>query len=241
VCRVVVSGSGVATGPESIAVIAITRADIAANPPSAFVAVDQEPTLGFAAVSGPAVTFRGLRVPRGRLIGAVGLGSELVASAFTGSAAIVGAMACGIMRAAFEDALAFAKRETCGGPHPVIRHQSVADRLVEMKTKLETARLLTWKAASAFDRSRGRDAEGCWMAKVYASEAAMEVVRLGMAVMGMESYSLRQRFPRLLRDAACLPIFDGGNVGVRRRELQSLFEGETYDPLSFAYGSASDA
>lgn len=158
---------------------------------------------------------------------------------FTGSAAIVGAMSCGIMRAAFEDALAFAKREGCGGPHPVIHNQSVADRLIEMKMKLETARFLTWKAASAFDVSQGEAAEGCWMAKVYASEASMEVVLLGMAVVGMESYSERQRFPRLLRDAACLPLFDGGNVGVRRRELQRLFESESYDPLAFAYGAGT--
>lgn len=231
----------IATGPQNIAIIAITRGDIAANEESAFTAVDQEDTLGFNAVSGPAVTFMNLRVPRKRLVGSVGQGPELVSKAFTGSAAMVGAMACGIMRAAFEDALAFAKREACGGTHPVIHHQSVADRLIEMKMRLETARLLTWKAASAFDASQGQDAEGCWMAKVYASEAATEVVQLGMAVLGMESYSLRQRFPRLLRDAACLPIFDGGNVGVRRRELQNLFEGEAYDPLAFAYGGQSEA
>ena len=67
VCRVRSSADApIVTGPGNIA---ITRADIAANGEDAFQAVDQEGSLGFNAVSGPAVTFTNLRVPRERLVG----------------------------------------------------------------------------------------------------------------------------------------------------------------------------
>ncbi|KAF8542411.1 putative acyl-CoA dehydrogenase [Trichophaea hybrida] len=234
VCRILPSrGHAI---PENVSIVVITREDIARNPESAFSAWDEVETLGFNAVSGPAVKFTNLRVPRSRQIGEIGQGPALVSASFTGSAAIVGAMACGIMRTAFESALEFCKKDARGGKEPIIAHQSVADRLIEMKTKLETSRLLTWKAAHAFDVSRGADREGCYMAKIYASEAAVEVVRLAMAVVGMESFAERQPYPQLMRDAACLPIFDGGNVGVRRRELQMMFEEEEYDPRGMAFG-----
>jgi len=54
----------------------------------------------------------------------------------------------------------------------------------------------------------------------------------------MESFAERQPYPQLMRDAACLPIFDGGNVGVRRREVQQMFEVEEYDPRGMAFGAA---
>jgi len=185
VCRILPSREApVIAAPENVSIIAITRADIAGNPERAFEAWDEVETFGFTAVSGPAVKFTDLRVPRSRLIGAIGQGPAIVSASFTGSAAIVGAMACGIMRTAFESALAFCKSDTRGGAVPIITYQSVADRLIEMKMKLETSRLLTWKAASAFDVSCGSDREGCYMAKIYASEAAVEVVRLAMAVVG---------------------------------------------------------
>ena len=58
-----------------------------------------------------------------------------------------------------------------------------------------------------------------------------------MRVVGIESYDRETPFAGLLQDALALPIFDGGNMGVRRRQLHMLFKRSDYDPLA-ASGAA---
>jgi alkylation response protein AidB-like acyl-CoA dehydrogenase len=57
-----------------------------------------------------------------------------------------------------------------------------------------------------------------------------------MRVVGVESYDLEAPFERLLRDALALPIFDGGNMGVRRRRLHAMLMQPDYDPLTASGG-----
>jgi len=50
------------------------------------------------------------------------------------------------------------------------------------------------------------------------------------------SYAKDQPFPRLLNDAMCLPLFDGGNIGIRRRQMEKILQAEDYEPWAAFYG-----
>jgi len=161
----------------------------------------------------------------------------LAMGAFTGTAALVGIFGVALMRAAFDFALTFAKAEKRGGIHPIIEHQAVGYALADAKTSMEAARYLSWRACHALDtQSPGAD-ELAIQAKIYGSETAVRVITDLMRVVGIESYDHETPFGRLLRDALALPIFDGGNMGVRRRQLHAMLMQPTYDPLT-ACGAA---
>jgi alkylation response protein AidB-like acyl-CoA dehydrogenase len=166
--------------------------------------------------------------------GAPGDGIRILDTVFSATAALVGAFAVGVMRAAFEAALAFATAERRGGPTPIIEHQNVGTILVDIKARLEAARYLTWKACDYFDRTGGAGTEIAVLTKIFSSEAAVQVVYDAMRLVGIESYTDTQPFADLLRDALAYPLFDGGNVGVRRPYLQALFATPGYDPLAAA-------
>ena len=74
-------------------------------------------------------------------------------------------------------------------------------------------------------------------AKIYGSEAAVRVITDLMRVVGIDSYDHEAPFGRLLQDALALPIFDGGNMGIRRRQLHAMLMRPDYNPLA-ACGAA---
>jgi len=172
--------------------------------------------------------------PAGNLLGAPGDGIRILDTIFSATATLVGAFAVGVMRAAFEAALDFATADRRGGQTPIIEHQNVGTILVDMKARLEAARYLTWKACDYFDRTGGAGTEIAVLTKIFSSEAAVQVVYDAMRLVGIESYTDTQPFADLLRDALAYPLFDGGNVGVRRPYLQALFAMPGYDPLAAA-------
>jgi alkylation response protein AidB-like acyl-CoA dehydrogenase len=185
----------------------------------------------------PAFGLQDVVAPRHNLLGKEGDGLMLAMGAFTGTAALVGIFGVALMRAAFDFALRFAKTEKRGGIHPIIEHQAVGYALADAKTAMESARYLSWRACHALDtRSAGAD-ELAIMAKIYGSETAVRVITELMRVVGIESYDHEMPFGRLLRDALALPIFDGGNIGVRRRQLHAMFMQPTYDPLTACGGA----
>ena len=77
-------------------------------------------------------------------------------------------------------------------------------------------------------------------AKVFCSESAVRACINAMSAVGITSYDLNQPFSELLNTAMALPIFDGGNVGVRKRHLQHLMGLETYDPWAATYGPSGE-
>lgn len=92
-------------------------------------------------------------------------------------------MSVGIMSAAFEAALEFAKNDTRGGSEPIINRQSVSDLLLDVKMRIDAARFLTWKAADAFDKGLG--GELALEAKIYCSDLAVKSVTDCMSAVGM--------------------------------------------------------
>jgi nitroalkane oxidase len=142
-----------------------------------------------------------------------------------------------LMRAAFDFALHFARTERRGGVHPIIEHQAVGYALADAKTTIEAARYLSWRACHAVDTQSPAADELAIQAKIYGSETAVRVITDLMLVVGVDSYDHEAPLGRLLQDALALPIFDGGNIGVRRRQLHNMLKRPDYEPL-LASGAA---
>ena len=70
--------------------------------------------------------------------------------------------------------------------------------------------------------------------KILGSESAVRVITALMSVVGIDSYDHELPLAGLLQDALVLPLFDGGNMGVRRRQLHELLAGPDYDPMAAA-------
>ncbi|XEU99909.1 hypothetical protein FSHL1_005196 [Fusarium sambucinum] len=217
---------------ENIMILLVTRDIIASNYPGAYAILGEPELMGHTGSSGPHTRYTNFRVPADHLLCAKGDATvSIIEMAFSFTAALVGAMACGIMRTAFEAALKFAKEDNRGGSVPIIQRQSVADLLINCKIKADTSRLLVRNALDAFDKGRGNATsrlEACLQAKIYSGEAAVQAVWEVMQAVGMRSYLDETGFGRLLKDATVLSLFDGGNVGVRRRQYEKLLQSPDY-------------
>jgi len=179
----------------------------------------------------PQFNLKGVSVSKDNVLGSLGGGLALTAACFTGAAALVGIFAVALMRAAFEFTLGFARNERRGGIHPIIEHQAVGYALADAKTAIEATRCLCWRACQAVDVQSPGAQELAIEAKVYGSETAVRVLTDLMRVVGVESYDHALPLGRLLQDALALPLFGGGNIGVRRRQLHAILKRPEYDPL----------
>jgi nitroalkane oxidase len=185
----------------------------------------------------PQFGLENVSAPQQNLLGQQGGGLALTAASFTGTAALVGIFGVALMRAAFEFALHFARTERRGGINPIIEHQAVGYALADAKIAIEAARYLSWRACHAVDSQSPAADELAIQAKIFGSETAVRVITDLMLVVGVESYDHEIPLGRLLLDALALPIFDGGNIGVRRRQLHTMLKAPDYAPL-LASGAA---
>lgn len=127
---------------------------------------------------------------------------------FEASRPAVGAMAVGTARAAYEVALDYAKTRTQFG-RPIIDNQGIAFQLADMRTRIDAARLLVWRAS--WMASAGKpftSAEGS-MSKLYASETAKKVTAQAIQILGGNGYTREYPVERMHRDAAIYTIFEG--------------------------------
>ncbi|KAM0454949.1 hypothetical protein ACHAPV_008090 [Trichoderma viride] len=216
----------------NIIVLLVTRDTVAQNEPGAYQKIEEPNLMGHIAASGPLTRYTNFKVPVTEVL-APGNGASVIERAFSMSAALAGAMSVGIMRAAFEAALKFAREDSRRGTVPVIERQSAADLLINAKLKIDTSRILVWKALDGVEKGTGDDRsryEACLQAKIYCSDQAVAAVWDTMQLVGITSYRTDTEFPRLLNDAAVFSLFDGGNIGVRRRQLQRLMQDKDYQP-----------
>jgi nitroalkane oxidase len=131
----------------------------------------------------------------------------------------------------------FARTEKKLGTTPIIEHQNVGFMLADIKMRIEACRCLTWKACHDFERTAGRAQELAIMTKVYSSEAAVTTIYDCMRVVGITSYT-KDLAPleRIMSDAMVFPLYDGGNQGVRRRQLHEMLRQPGYDAMLAARG-----
>ena len=194
-------------------------------------------TLGHRAHLTPRFRLDDVHVPAGNLLGREGGGLQLAAESFAGGAALVGVFGVALMRAAFQFALSFARSERRGGVHEIIQHQAVGYALADAKTTIEAARALSWRACRALDAAAPGALELAIHAKLFGSEAAVRVIADLMRIVGVDSYGHELPLAGLLQDAVALPLFAGGNIGVRRRQLHALMLEPAYDDLATLDGA----
>lgn len=173
----------------SIVIVLVTREDITRNGHSSFQVVREVATVGHKSYSGAHVRFSHLRVPAKNVLAGPGVEAvEAVLSSFDNTGVLVGAMAVGLMRAAFDAALAFAKTDNRRGASPLLERQAVADKLIDIKTKTEACRALTWKAGYALRNGHGPYQERRELAlatKVFCSESAVTAVLDAISLVGV--------------------------------------------------------
>jgi alkylation response protein AidB-like acyl-CoA dehydrogenase len=121
----------------------------------------------------------------------------------------IAARACGVAGAAFDAAIRYAQQREAFGV-PIARHQAIQFKLADMATRLEAARLLTRSAAEKLDAGERADVEA-GMAKLFASEAALEIATESMRIHGGYGYSTELPVERYYRDAPLMIIGEGTN------------------------------
>jgi alkylation response protein AidB-like acyl-CoA dehydrogenase len=168
------------------------------------------PKLGYKGVESCEITLDGYRTPAASLLGgSEGHGFAQMMSGLEIGRIQVAARALGVARAALEDSLAYAQQRESFGV-PIWRHQSVGNYLADMATRLAAARQLTWHAARVYDTGARADLEA-GMAKLFASETAMEIALNAVRVHGGYGYSTEFDVERYFRDAPLMIVGEGTN------------------------------
>jgi alkylation response protein AidB-like acyl-CoA dehydrogenase len=168
------------------------------------------PKLGYKGVESCELAFDGYRAPAGAILGGEeGRGFAQMMKGLEIGRIQVASRALGVARAAFDDAFGYAQqRETFG--RPIWQHQSVGNYLADMATKLTAARQLVLHAAERFDAGQRCDMEA-GMAKLFASEAAMEIALDAVRIHGGYGYSTEYDVERYFRDAPLMIVGEGTN------------------------------
>jgi len=168
------------------------------------------PKLGYKGVETCELSFDGYRVPASAILGgAAGQGfSQMMKGLETGRIQVA-SRALGVATAALDDALAYAQQRESFG-QPIWKHQSVGNYLADMATKLTAARQLTRYAAERYDSGERCDMEA-GMAKLFASEIAMEIALNAVRVHGGYGYSTEYDVERYFRDAPLMIVGEGTN------------------------------
>ena len=179
--------------------------------------------LGYKGIDTCELSFDDYKVPAARLIGGVeGRGLQQILNGLELGRINVAARGVGIADAAVKEAVAYSQVRTTFGK-PICEHQAIQLKLGEMATRLEAARLLTYRAAEAYDRGERCDMEA-GMAKLFATEAALENSLEAMRIHGAYGYSQEFSIERLYRDAPLLVIGEGTNEMQRIIIAKQLIE-----------------
>lgn len=178
----------------------------------------KESTMGQRCSDTRSVNFDDVRVPIENLVGGEeGNGWFNAMTAFDLSRPCVAAHAVGNARAAYEYALAYAlERETFG--QPIFSHQMIMAKLADMKTNIEAARLLTYRAAWLADQGKS-NTEAAAHAKRFAADMATEATIEAVQIFGGFGYTEEYPVARLMRAAKVMQIYEGSS------EIQRLIIG----------------
>lgn len=168
------------------------------------------PKLGYKGVESCELSFDECRVPASAILGGEsGRGFGQMMKGLETGRIQVASRALGVATAALDDALAYAQdRESFG--QPIWKHQAVGNYLADMATKLTAARQLTRYAAERYDSGQRCDMEA-GMAKLFASEVAMEIALNAVRIHGGYGYSTEYDVERYFRDAPLMIVGEGTN------------------------------
>jgi alkylation response protein AidB-like acyl-CoA dehydrogenase len=203
--------------------VSILLVDQSDGPVPGFTVSRDLPKLGYKGVESCELHFDDCRVPSGALLGeGEGLGfAQMMAGLEVGRIQVAG-RAIGVARAAFGDALGYAREREAFGV-PIWKHQSVGNLLADMATQITAAQQLNYHAADVFD-SGGRADLQAGMSKLFASEMAAKVTLDAIRVHGGHGYSTEFDVERYYRDAPLMIVGEGTNEIQRNVIVRQLIE-----------------
>lgn len=166
-----------------------------------------EDKLGIRASDTAEIVLDNVRVPRSMVLGPEGEGLKVAFNALDISRIGIAAQALGIAQGAFDHAAKYAnERETFG--KPIVQHQSIGNYLADMKTRIEAARLLVYKAAWMKGEGMVHTSESS-QAKLYAGDTAVYVADRAVQILGGYGYTKDFPVERYYRDAKITQIYEG--------------------------------
>ncbi len=165
--------------------------------------------LGYRGVETVEMAYTDHHIPAANLIGESGRGLPQILGVLEVGRINIASRAVGVARAAFDAALAYAQQRTTFGK-PIAEHQAIQLKLADMATRLEAARLLTRNAAERKMAGLRCDVEA-GMAKLFASETALELATEAMRIHGGVGYTTDLPVERYYRDAPLMVIGEGTN------------------------------
>lgn len=167
----------------------------------------KEDKLGIRGSDTHSIMFTDVKVPVENRIGEEGFGFSLAMKILDGGRLGIAAQALGIAAGAYDLALAYAKeRKTFG--KPIVEHQAIQFKLADMATSIEAARLLCWRAAWLKDQEMPYTSAAA-MAKLQASQVAMDVTVEAVQIHGGYGYVREYHVERMMRDAKITQIYEG--------------------------------
>lgn len=167
----------------------------------------KEKKLGIRGSATTELVFENCIVPKENLLGAEGKGFGIAMSTLDGGRIGIAAQALGIAQGAFDETVKYVKERQQFG-RPISAFQNTQFRLADLKTQIEAARLLVYRAARAKDAG-GRFSEEAAMAKLFAAETAMMVTTACVQLFGGYGYTRDYPVERMMRDAKITEIYEG--------------------------------
>ena len=168
-----------------------------------------EDKMGQHATDTAQILFENCRIPASCLMGKEGEGYKIALSNLEAGRIGIAAQAVGMARSALDAAIRYAKDRVTFGV-PIIEHQAVNFRLVDMATQLDAARLMVWRAASLKDAGKPCLTEAS-MAKLFASEVAEKVCTDAIQIHGGYGYVSDFPVERIYRDMRVCQIYEGAS------------------------------
>jgi butyryl-CoA dehydrogenase len=173
----------------------------------------KEDKMGIRASATRELIFSDCKVPKENILGSEGMGFMVVLRTFDTSRPGVAAQAIGIAQGAYEEALRYAYQRVQFN-QTIISFQAIQFMLVDMATKIEASRFLTYDVAKYIDSTQGKGKDIpklSSMAKVFASDTAMEVTTKAVQIFGGYGYMKDYPVEKMMRDAKITQIYEGTN------------------------------
>jgi short-chain 2-methylacyl-CoA dehydrogenase len=191
------------TGPDEISAL------IVPNGTAGYVISEPMQKLGWRASDTRELSFQGARVPEGNILGPRGAGLKQFLQILDGGRISVAAMGVGLAQGCYDLASSYARERKQFG-RPIAAFQAVQQKLVDMTTEIEAARLLVYKAA--WEKDEGRDfARTAAMAKLFSGELSHRVANWALQIHGGYGFMDEFAISRLYRDQKILEIGEGTN------------------------------
>ena len=159
------------------------------------------------------IIFDNVRVPKQNMIGKVGEGVKILHRTLIYNRVGPAAMAIGAANRAYDLALEFAKTRIVGG-YPLYKHELASAMLFDMETKIHISRLL-WQRAAWVNMTTKGNIHYAHMAKVFATDSAMEIATNAVELMGSYGYSKEYATEKIMRDVKIIQIYIGSNEMIR--------------------------